>query len=224
MRVKFGSIVVDGRGKLGGHVVSKGRTAHVLRTGSAKPMNRTKFQQQTRQSIGKLLNLWASLTSEQRKMWQEEAVNYEGSNVFGDTTIPTGKELFLRLNYNVTLLGYHPHFQPPPKATEGWVKDFNLISATTSKVEFSLNTHSATDVIIEATPPLKQSITRLKKYYRIVFAGFAPAGQPVNITTELTNRFGPLRSGQLLGLKITAINWISGNKFNTIQERLIIQP
>jgi|694.fasta_scaffold36646_5 hypothetical protein len=105
MRVKYGSIVTDGSGKLGGHVASKGRSGSVIRTKVTGTNPRTPAQNSTRALLGSLAGSWKSLTDEQRQSFQESVSKFKSTDIFGDVHNPSGYTLYIKLNYHLLAAG-----------------------------------------------------------------------------------------------------------------------
>ena len=59
MKLKFGAIVTDGRGKIGGHVASKNRSGAYLRTKVTPSNPNTVAQVQVRSILASLSQSWS---------------------------------------------------------------------------------------------------------------------------------------------------------------------
>jgi len=101
MRVKFGAIVVDGRGKLGGFVLGSDRSGHTMKAKKSPINPRSRFQSTQRSYYSHLSQLWRTLTEEQRREWIEFAKLYTYLNDFGEAFFLTGFNIFIRLNTNL---------------------------------------------------------------------------------------------------------------------------
>ena len=68
-KIKFGMMMTDARGKLGGQVFSKNRSGAYVRT-KVTPVNpRTAAQPLSRSILGTLSASWSGLTEVQRRSW-----------------------------------------------------------------------------------------------------------------------------------------------------------
>jgi hypothetical protein len=105
MRVKYGSIVTDGSGKLGGHVASKGRSGSVIRTKVTGTNPRTTAQNSTRALLGSLAAGWSSLTEEERQSFDSAVDKFKSTDIFGDVHNPSGYTLYIKLNYHLLAAG-----------------------------------------------------------------------------------------------------------------------
>lgn len=100
MKIKWGMMMTDGRGKLGGQVASKNRSGAYVRT-KVTPVNpNTSFQSAVRQRLASLSKEWGNLTEKERLAWNESANSgqWNKTDIFGDARRPTGKNLFTGIN------------------------------------------------------------------------------------------------------------------------------
>ena len=118
MLIKWGSIVVEGSGKLGGHVFYKGKGDAVIRTLARARNPQTRSQQTIKSRFTKLTQDWSNLTDDQRQSWNEATSSFSRKNRFGDTVLLTGKNLYNALNQQL-LISEQPmlSFAPVPKPT-----------------------------------------------------------------------------------------------------------
>jgi hypothetical protein len=98
-RIKFGSIVTEGAGSLGGHTFQNSKGGAQLRS---KPIN--KRQPSAAQSLIRSYNPqlqggWRSLSNAQRAIWSRFAVSHQVSNKKGDPHPLSGHSLYLKYNF-----------------------------------------------------------------------------------------------------------------------------
>lgn len=79
MRTKFGSIVVHGSGKLGGHVFNNGFGGSSLRNNPIQKRSSTYLQSLVRQRILTISREWASLSDAQRMAYMNLAIGNESA-------------------------------------------------------------------------------------------------------------------------------------------------
>lgn len=99
MKILFGSIVVDARGRLNGHVFKKTATGHAI-TKLALPRNREKWMQN--KSLGqmaKVLAHWKVLNENDRKMVNAFAKANPIPNKFGVPVNIGGRAMYQRLAF-----------------------------------------------------------------------------------------------------------------------------
>ena len=215
MRIKWGMMMTDGRGKLGGHVASKNRAGSYVRT-KVTPVNpQTPYQSEVRQRLATISRAWGQLNEGQRLAWNESANSgqWNKTDIFGDARRPTGKNLFTGLNLvsletTNTLLD-----RVPPKA------DFSPFTLTEIGV-FNGATAFSVDVVgnpslnlrwqVEATTPVSPGRYYLKNLYRSISAlsQVVAGSQEYDISDQYNNRFGELQTediGKRVGIRIRQV-------------------
>lgn len=199
-------MVVDGRGKLGGHVLSKNRTGAYART-KVTPVNpQTSFQLAARTLLTALSQSWAGLTQAQRNAWNGAVAAFSRTNIFGDIVNPTGKNLFTRLGINVSLSGGHPATDPPLVTSAGDVTAGTVVAVNGgAKSVAYTSVDSPAYVQVWVTPP--QSVGRkfVKNQYRLLVTQ-APGTSPIVFTTAYNARFGDVTTGERLWVKLVPMN------------------
>src|SRR5690625_5217983 len=115
MLIKFGSIVVDGRGKLGGQVYSKNKSGNYVRNNAIPTNPRTTHQMASRALLSEVSRDWSALTEEQRNAWDSATEEFKRTNAFGDRTKLSGKNLYSSINKNLLQVGADKVQLPPDK-------------------------------------------------------------------------------------------------------------
>ena len=102
-KIKFGMMMTDASGKLGGQVFSKNRGGSYVRT-KVTPINpQSVAQSAIRNVFAAISQGWSALTDAQRQSWNAAVDSYGKTDVFGDIRNPSGKNLFQRLNQNLAI-------------------------------------------------------------------------------------------------------------------------
>lgn len=214
MKAKFGSIVVDGRGKLGGHVYSKNRGGAYVRT-KVTPVNpQTTAQLLVRGFFTMLSQSWRTLTDTQRQAWNGAVENFQRTDIFGDIKKPSGINLYMRLNQNLLNAGGAIIDTPPaPTSTPESITFSSAPNGTVPalSIVFAPSPVPA-DVayVIEATPCLSPGKSFIKNQYRNIKVIPAAGATPNNALAAYTAKFGDLVTGQIVGLRIKAVDLLTG--------------
>ena len=180
MKIKFGSIVTDGRGKLGGHVYSKNRGGNYIRTNIIPINPQTPTQMAARGNFGSISSAWKSLTDLQREQWRSFAVSNKYQDLFGDSKELTGNSAFVRSNMNLTS-GNQTQIQVPHEAKEdarvvlselvveydGSVSAADLTMEISSALADTAEMGDAT-IVIHATAPFPASQKFAKNRFRVL--------------------------------------------------------
>ncbi len=205
-KIKWGAIVVDGRGKLGGHVFTKTRSGAAMRT-KVTPVNpQSSAQAAARSRLGGNSMAWGSLTEAQRESWNSLASETGKTNVFGDQYFPTGKNLFTSVNNNLLMIG-KPSLQTAikPEALP-FITDMSVtISKATSEITLGLSFEgqaSKSTLVVEASAPFSPGKYNFDGSYRQIMLepdGSIPSG--TDLYTAYVAKFGAPPTSKKIGFR-----------------------
>lgn len=207
-KIKFGMMMTDASGKLGGQVFSKNRGGSYVRT-KVTPLNpQTTAQSVVRGIFASISQAWSSLTQADRDSFNGFVNDYARTDVFGDLRNPSGKALFQRLNQNLEISG---QAQITTCVTPEAVPFANVTSANgdNSSTTFVVNTAgdcTASQVVVWATPRLSQGTTFVKNRLRQleVFAG--GDADTYDIQASYVAMFGQPQAGDNIFIGVRVIN------------------
>lgn len=174
-KIKFGMMMTDARGKLGGQVFSKNRAGAYIRTKVTPSNPQTQAQMQSRSLLGTLSVGWNALTDEQRASWNGAVDSWAKTDVFGDIKKPSGKNLYVSLNKNLGLVSL-PFIETAPEKKE--MQDLSRVSFVSDGEQLLVGSADGiplplSNYAIFATPVLPQGVSNAKNRFRHL----------VNITT-----------------------------------------
>ena len=212
--MKFGALVVDGRGKNGGHVASKNRAGAYLRT-KVTPVNaQSPAQNSIRNRFTTLSQAWRGLTQAQRDAWIAAVGDYARTDIFGDLHNPTGFNLYQRLNNNLVTVGEAAIAVPPLPAAVGEVVASSIataVGADTMALAMTANVPAGTAVKVFATAPVSAGRAFVKSQYRLIAILPAAEATPYDLKAEYIAKFGGIGvAGQKIFVKLVAINTTTG--------------
>lgn len=216
MKIKWGMMMTDGRGKLGGQVASKNRAGAYVRT-KVTPVNpNTSYQSVVRQRLSSLSKEWNALTENQRLAWNEAANSgqWNKNDIFGDARRPTGKNLFTGINLvsletTNTLLT-----QVPRKANFSQYTVSGATIVTDGTVTITADV-AETPIIgtrwqVEGTVAVSPGRYYLKNLFRFLTATNVVSEGTANLSVghEYAIRFGELQTideGKRVGLRVRQV-------------------
>jgi hypothetical protein len=196
MKAKFGMIITEGRGKLGGHVMTKNRYGAAVRS-KVTPINRrTTAQQNVRASLTATAQAWRGLTDAGRAAWDMLASQVTTRNIFGDAAAMTGLTLFMRLNRELNNIGASAITVAPTIPAISSVLSLTLTAAVTGSVLTLAYTPTPVpaghSMVVEATPQLSAGRgTGGSKYTKLAVVA-AAAASPYDGYTTYTAKYGSL--------------------------------
>ncbi len=216
-----GIAVTDGRGKVGGTVLSKSRGGATARNKVSPSQPRTPnqsairatfagFSQQFRTLGESVINAWNSLANSGLTV----------TNIFGDVVRLSGINLFVRLNQNLNLAGVGAITNPPSLSdSAGIVASFAPNSDVSStelfaKSEFvggGSTVPANNKLMVFATPKLSPGITNATSKLRFLTTIAAAADtDTTNIWSDYTAKFGAPAVGDNIILAVQCVQTSSG--------------
>lgn len=206
-KIKFGMMMTDARGKLGGQVFSKNRAGAYIRTKVTPSNPQTQAQAQVRSNLATLSTGWNSLTADQIAQWNGSVEGWASTDIFGDIKKPTGKNLFVKLNLNLLNSAQSTIVTPPSKIELPALVDVDVdiaLPAGTLAID-GLPVFADGVYQIEACAPVARGVNFVKNKFRVIsYAAQATAGV-VDVTTAYTNKFGSVANAGNIFFRIRAI-------------------
>lgn len=210
MKAKFGAIVVDGRGKLGGHVFSKNAAGAYMRTKVTPTNPQTSYQSAARALFAAISQAWSGLSDAVRTAWNEAVTEWQKTDVFGDLKKPTGKALFQRLNNQAQSAGWSAVTTVPARAElpDAVITAASIDITNEEIILTGKDTASTTRIMLFATPPLSQGTTFVKNKLRNFYNTVADTFPDTAAYTPYVNRFGAPSDGDniYIGVKYVLAN------------------
>lgn len=210
--ILFGLVVTDARGKLGGHVFTKSRSGNTLRTKGIPSNPRTAAQQAVRASLGALSSAWRMLAESERESWRAAVDAFSKTNVFGNSYLPSGKNLFVSLNQNLTNAGIPTiDVAPEPAAVAAATVSAFATNVTTSTMTLTWDDVTVGQtVLVSLTPPMSAGKYFVKSQYRLITVAIQATASPLNLWALYIARFGAPVAGQKIHAKVLPINDTTG--------------
>lgn len=226
MKVKFGAIVVDGRGKIGGHVMSKNRAGAYMRTKVTPTNPQTSYQVLSRQRLSTLSIAWSGLTDAYRLAWKNAVTLWKQTNVFGDLKNPSGFNLFQRLNNNLAQVGVAQQNTPPLPAAIGAWTTFSFIPDNTGTMVVTFlptPVPAGFAVLIDGTAPCSPGISNANARFRRVTYLAAAVATGVDIQAAYVTKFGSIAPiGNRIFLRAKYINIATGQVGGSVEATAVI--
>lgn len=198
MKIKWGALVVDGRGKIGGQVASKNRAGAYMRT-KVTPVNpQTSAQTAVRVLFATISQQWSGLSAAARAAWNEAVAEWSKTDIFGDLKTLSGKALFQRLNNQAQSAGYAAVTSAPTKL-EMVSGVITAAAMSTGSGTFSLTgAYAGADARVQifATPALSAGTTFVKNKLRQIYSPVANALVEIDASDAYVNKYGNLTGGE----------------------------
>ena len=214
MKVKYGSIVVAGSGKIGGHVASHNKGGAYFRTKVTPTNPQTTSQSLYRGIFSANSKEWSVLTDVQRQAWNTMESLKSVTGAFGDKMLLSGKALFSKVNNNLQAIGAATIASPviPVSAYVMAVSSFTFNNGTQiASLTFSNAIPATHTVIVKASPSVSPGISFSKNLTRIIRGLNTGDTSPVALSGEYLGKFGAIgAAGQRVFWEMYAIEKVSG--------------
>lgn len=225
-KIKFGSFVTDMRNKVGGTVYSKNRGGAYTKNKVSPAQPNTAAQTTARTRMTTYSQGWRSLTAAQQAAWNAAVTNFQKTDVFGDMKVPSGQNLYGKLNINIAQAGGSAITTPPlPTAVVGPLTITLTAAAGTPAMSLAWTGGAVpadTTWLIEMTAQLSAGRFSVKSMYRIVTTAAAAATSPANLLAAYNTKFGTLVAGTKVFVKVTPIGLLTGIKGTGITTSCIV--
>jgi hypothetical protein len=214
MKVKFGAIVVDGRNKIGGHVMSKNRAGAYMRT-KVTPVNpRTTYQSNARALLSLISTSWDQLSYVAILAWNSAVTAWSKTDIFGDIKHPSGFNLYQKLNNNALRVGGTLLDVPPVRVglSDLGVLTIGVVTASSIPLTFTLPSLGTNEKLeVSATPAISSGKMFVKSEYRIIGHSLTLTTGACDAGTSYINKFGgPIDPSRPFFIQAHIVNSVSG--------------
>jgi hypothetical protein len=214
MLIKWGALVVNGSGALGGHVATSNKAGSALRTKVTPSNPQTSYQANTRSLLASISQAWAGLTEAQRTLWNAAVSSFTKTNIFGDTVTPSGFNLYQKLNNNLSTIGVAMIDTPPSPAAVGAMTTLSATAVNSTGVltiTFAPVIDSDTIMKVFATTAINAGISSVKNEFRFIGHIATADTSPYVATTMYAAKFGSVgAAGKKIYIKIVGVNKTTG--------------
>lgn len=231
MRIKFGSIVVDGRNKLGGHVYSKNRGGNYVRTNIVPTNPRSAAQMEARGIFAMASAGWKQLTQSARDRWVEFAQDNKYQDIFGDSRSLSANSAFVRSTVNTINAGI-TSLAGPVTVDESFTSTGLRLTATETSGDIALmfgNSDTSrmgnARFIVHTTGMFPASQKYATNKFRMLanYGGTSIVNNELDITSDYVAKHGALVEGQRIAISIVLIK---SNGLSTLvgQTDIVVGP
>lgn len=212
-RIKFGMMMTDARGKLGGQVFSKTRSGATVRTKVTPTNPQTTAQALARALFGTISQGWRNLTDADRQTWNSATQDIAKTNVFGDQYFSSGKNYFQEVNTNLESVGIARLDQAPLViAPPVVIATSMLIRLNAGAPEFDIEYDSPAPggtgyIVYEATPIASAGRKNFSgKFRRIAQSPSTTYPTAARLAESYIEVFGSLVAGGRIALRVKTIS------------------
>lgn len=213
-KIKYGSIITDTRGTIGGHTLTWTRYGPQIITKPQTAKLKTQKQSQVRENfLGLSKRWWAVLSPSQRDDWRALAAANPRPNTWGDLFPLTGLALYIAINQLLHQAG-EPTTDDAPTDQAVTPVATATITATapnTFSLAFTPSPVPADHVLYVATTgPISPGITNTSKAKKFLAVSAFAATTPLDLSSELLSLFGDVITGRQYAVAAKFLNTTNG--------------
>lgn len=203
-------------GSLGGATAAKNRGGNYFRARVAPVQPRTVAQQEQRANLAALASAWKSLTVDQIAGWNSLATTITLKDALGNSYIPTGEQLYVGNNRNLSQVDETVVDDPPVSKPDFPDPTPITLAATAGTPTMTLATSLAaapTGFVFEVRATAQLSVGRTfigGSQYRIIGHFAASTFASMNILSDYTTRFGALVAGAKVAVALRLVHIATG--------------
>ena len=228
-KIKWGAIVVDGRGKLGGHVFTKTKSGATMRT-KVTPVNpQSSAQASARSRLGGNSQAWAGLDESQRQGWISLASETSKTNIFGDQYFPSGKNLLTSVNNNLVMTGNVQILDAPTFLELPFIVSMTAVVDTTAgEITLVLGTSGVVNgsaLVVEASQPSSPGKYNFDGSYRqITYTTGGAVPSKSDLWDAYTAKFGAPTTGKKIAFRCYFVSNDAGNASPRFSATAVAMP
>jgi len=106
-------MMTDARNKVGGHVFSKNRAGAYVRTKVSPSQPASLYSANVRARLSNISIAWRGLGAAAIALWNNAVSEWKSTDIFGDVKVPSGFNLYQKLNNNASIIGASAITTPP---------------------------------------------------------------------------------------------------------------
>ena len=227
MLVRFGSIVTEGAGKVGGQIIQRGSFGQILRNLRPPIIRKQEFETKNRSNVSRVASLWRLLSASDKSSWGVLASGLTRYNKFGVAYTPSGYQIFLECNLNISFLGPSAVIETAPGSpsfpTVTGITAVTSPTGPTVTVSWSSTGGDSTFKTLVGFYPLQSlgaSVPRGSSRYTGSYV--ATTAETIDVSAAFSNRFKTVSGGSCqVAMVLKTIDLASGF---ALPSTVIIQP
>lgn len=226
-KVVFSAVVGDARNAVGGVVFTKSRAGAVVRRKVSPVQPRSDDQNEVRASFTTFSKIWATtLTDLQRAGWISLADANPTTDVFGNSIILTGLQMYQSLNRALSTLGVARIDNAPVNLSAGFPGALTITAVHDPGGSLTLLPsifNAGTDGWVAfGAAAVNQGRKFIGTRLRVLDSDTAVLAAPIDLYAEYTAKFGALRAGQRVSLGLMYVNKTTGAQGTRATSSIIV--
>jgi hypothetical protein len=218
--IKFGAVIVDSRGSVGGATFKMTKQGSVMQTKSNPTRKVTQSTTENRSHLASLGDKWFStLTQAQRNAWIALALANPLPNQWGDQFPLSGVAFYVRTNLTLLAIAETQVNDAPADQAVTALGSVTLTvtAPATASLAFTPTPTTANHKLLlaAALPASPGQAPTTQKYFALMH-GDAGETSPMNIATEYSARVGSFVTGKRYSIRAVQVSTVNGARSNEL--------
>jgi hypothetical protein len=208
--IKFGAVITDSRGSIGGHTFKGSRYGPVLTHHSYPPKRQSGKRSRINANFSALTKRWWSeLDASQRTDWRDLAAANPITNRWGDEYPLTGLAYFVKLNQRLFTAGLTQTDDAPSDQTVASLLTATLAIGAPSTATLTFTTSPVVSdhiLYLFGTPNLSPATENFEGKFFFLLASAPSATSPLSLSSAWLSQIGALITGRAYALHAGLLN------------------
>jgi hypothetical protein len=164
-RIIYSALITELSGSIAGVTFQNNASGHIVRTKPNNPVNPSYCQQLQLSAVSRLVNIYSTLTIDQKTDWRTLALNHPNVGPFGTIKQLNGYQMFLSCNLNLLTCNQNPILEAPSYSAPTSTPNFEVFSSSLS-VFLTLNqpfTYNSHKLFLFASPVLRSVSEQMRR-------------------------------------------------------------
>lgn len=169
-KIKTSALVSDIKGKAEGSVFARNSGGLYFRNNPSGGGRKSQSWDKSKNLFGSLASRWRNLTQAQQEAWNNAVSSYQTIGAFGDARIPSGYELYMRLNTPLVNIGLPALETPESPEQMPTVDSINFYTSNNNLLLPQLAANSVLNNIKPSEALMEYGVFQGMTYYSVFYA------------------------------------------------------
>jgi len=233
-RVKYGAIVTDIKGKIGGTVFQGSKTGGVMKNNTAAAKSAGNGGSTTKADAGRvtlpkrnmteIASTWKTLSAADRASWNLAAPNFPFIDKYGNAYTASGYQVYMSVNNNLAVTGQSMLSTAPPAPTLANMMPFGLSWLTLGTFTMALSSDVPAGYVCQLYATVGMSAGKAPRPgdYRLIQTTTAFGSITPSILSLWTAQFGTPVSGATVWVQGKLTEIATGRNGETYNAKVVI--
>lgn len=224
--VKFGPMVAEVSGKIGGSVYARNRGGAYVRDWTKPLVSTSSYALAAKARLAAYAQAWQGLTDAQRASWKAWAQSNPITNRLGEPRVLSGSQAYVQINGVLGAIGSSTISVPPtgtaPLALATLVADADIGAGDFDLTYTATPTAADDKLYIQACVVASAGIRYVTNLYRLIGVSAAAQASPFDVQSLFEARFGTPNVGDTVHFAVSVVDSVTGLLSQPIRDSVVV--